>query len=204
MQCKSQNTIIACLVVTAWLLGCSSTVQYQQVNSARSAYVTSLPPLPKSEAETAKPSNVHVWISGAWHWNFEKEIWAWQKGTWKKPPKEGYLWNKPTYEKRRDRVVVYTPGHWISKHKKKKIKSATGAGDKTHGKKPDEHPSHEQKTTEKSAKESSPEEEKKAEPATPAEPKEGEKAAESKKGTKAERAKPAEPTNPAESKKNKE
>jgi hypothetical protein len=103
------------LVVTSLASGCSGTTQYYPVNSARSVYVTSMPPAPKKEAAAAKPSKTHVWINGSWDWNQTEKTWTWKKGRWKKPPKKGYMWEEASCEKRSDQVFVFTLGYWIYK-----------------------------------------------------------------------------------------
>jgi hypothetical protein len=162
MTLKYLSLCAAWLVVTALLGGCSSTVPYYPVNSARSVYVKNLPPPPKSETRSARPSEVHVWIGGSWHWQQTDATWIWKKGSWKKPPKKGYEWKDSACEKRRDRVIVYTPGHWVYKQKMNKTAAVAGANVTTDKEKP-------AKKTDP-AKPAEPEKAEKIEPAKPAEP----------------------------------
>ena len=115
MQSRILTICFAWCLLPALLPGCGDKQHYQEVNSPRSTYVPSLPPVAKHEAVPARPSSAHVWVKGSWHWNYADEKWTWKKGAWKKPPKKGYQWRVSTYDKRREGVVVYTPGHWVAK-----------------------------------------------------------------------------------------
>ena len=208
MRFKLLSFCFTWLFVASLASGCSSTTQYYPVNSARSVYVTSMPPAQKKEVVSARPSQVHIWVKGSWHWNQGDETWVWKKGNWKKPPKKGYVWKTANCEKRCDQVIVYTQGYWILEKKPGNHPSQKKADNKV---KADNHPSQKKAKAGKTVN--------KAEPAVPADPKKGTKAepakpakkaeskkskkAETKKGNKAEPAKPDEPGKPATAKKNK-
>lgn len=76
-----------------------------QTTGARVAY--SQPPAPR--AESPRPMNGHVWISGRWTWNSNQ--WVWVDGRYE-PVRQGYAWQDGRWEPRNG-TWHWVEGQWI-------------------------------------------------------------------------------------------
>ena len=60
------------------------------MNNNTEVDVSSDPPAPIVEQETASPGEGYVWIGGAWAWGGAR--WQWDRGHWDRPPHAGAVW----------------------------------------------------------------------------------------------------------------
>lgn len=70
------------------------------------------PPPLVAEVIPARPYGQVVWVPGYWGW---QSRWVWAPGRWLPPPRPGYVWMNPYYE-RRGGVVVFVSGFWCAPH----------------------------------------------------------------------------------------
>lgn len=71
--------------------------------------VVAPPPPPQREIIIERPSPVHVWVGGYWHWRAGKHVWV--GGQWILPPRANAVWVAPRWESRGGRYV-FVQGFW--------------------------------------------------------------------------------------------
>jgi hypothetical protein len=70
------------------------------------------PPPLMAELIPPRPYGQVVWVPGYWGW---QSRWVWAPGRWLSPPRPGYVWTNPYYE-RRGGIVVFVSGFWCPPH----------------------------------------------------------------------------------------
>lgn len=71
-------------------------------------FIDMAPPPMLVEVIPPRPFVEAVWIGGYWDW---RSRWVWCPGRWAPPPRPGYAWRPPHYE-RRGGGVVFVSGFW--------------------------------------------------------------------------------------------
>lgn len=102
-------TITASLALAAALI--VATPANAAVQASFGIRVNVAPPLFRTEAIGLRPSLLHVWVPGYWHWRDERRGWGWIGGSWVLPPHPRAIWVGSRCE-RRGSAWFYTRGHW--------------------------------------------------------------------------------------------
>ena len=71
--------------------------------------VQQAPPAVIVEQRSPPPSGEYVWVDGYWLWNGNQYVW--HVGYWDRPPRAGFIWIAPTYE-RHEQGFRITLGQW--------------------------------------------------------------------------------------------
>lgn len=106
---KKQRLILALLVGCLSLSTMSCAATRTTTNTPTVLVVKQRPPALRAETRPARPSQVHVWVSG--HWTWTRNAYRWEKGYWIKPPHRRAVWVPAQWKKQRG-GWIYVKGYW--------------------------------------------------------------------------------------------